>query len=135
LLSLLEQLHEVGGTRGVAGLAEIANILPLRQDGARGEGSVSLEQSALGALPAQLGNVATASLKDSAGLFGVVLVDEVCDEGHNPVRLQVLQHLRGHDGLGHARSGNRSNGVGENAILETLLGEGLSEADKSELSG
>lgn len=105
LHGLLEQSHEVVGAAGVLGVGEVDHLVPLLEDGAGGVGVVGLEEQTGGALPADLGHGTGTDLEDATGLGGVVLVHQNGDKGHNPVGLEVLEDIRGHDGLGHAAGG------------------------------
>lgn len=79
--------------------------------------------------------MATADLIDATGLGGVRRVNKSRDQRNHPIRLEVLQDIRGHDGSGHTACSNRSNNVGEDVILGTLLSQGLGETDLAELGG
>ena len=135
LEGLLEEGEEVVGASGVLGVGEVGDLIPLLDDGTGGVALIGLEEKTGGALPAELGNVATTNLEDGAGLAGVVLVGKDSNEGDDPLRLHEGKNIRGHNGLGHAAGGDGSNDVGENVVLDALLGEGLGEADHGELGG
>lgn len=135
LEGLLEEGKEVVGTAGVLGVGEVGDLIPLLDDGTGGVALVGLEEKTGGALPAELGDVATTNLEDGAGLAGVVLVNKDGNERNDPLRLHEGKKIRGHNGLGHAAGSDRSNDVGENVVLDALLGEGLGEADHGELGG
>jgi len=135
LLGLLEEGQEVVGTAGVLGVGEVDDLVPLLEDGIGSVGVVALEELAAGALPPELGDVATTDLEDGAALAGVALVSEDGDEGNNPLRLHEGKKIRGHDGLGHTAGSNRSDDVGDDVVLGTLLGKSLGEANHGELGG
>ena len=135
LHGLLKKSHEVVGSGRVLWLGEVDNLVPLLEDRSGCVGVVGLEEETAGALPAKLGHMAGTDLEDATGLTCVVLVHEGSHQGHDPVGLQVLQHIRRHDSLGHAASGDGSNDVADNVVLETLLGQGLGEANQGQLGG
>lgn len=101
LHGLLEKAHEVIGARGVLGVGEVNDLVPLLQDGAGGVRVVGLEQETAGSLPSELGNVASTSLEDAA-VLGVVGVHQNSDERHNPLGAKSLEDIGGHDSLGHS---------------------------------
>jgi len=78
--------------------------------------------------------VASAGLVYRARLGGL-LVCEDGDEGHYPLGLELLEHVRRHNGLGHAAGGDGRDDVAENVVLETLFCERLGETDEGEFGG
>lgn len=103
LLGVLEQSQEVVGTGGVLRLVgEVDNLIPLLEDGARSVGVVGLEEQTIGSLPSHLGDVATTNFEDATVLGAVAGVDENSNEGNNPIGLELLKDIGGHDGRGHS---------------------------------
>tara|TARA_R110002003_G_scaffold193_6_gene14968 strand:- start:5332 stop:5697 length:366 start_codon:yes stop_codon:yes gene_type:complete len=113
------------------GLGEVDDVLPLGSNRAGCQGVVGPEQSTRGSLPAQLGNVTSTSLEYRARL-GRRLVCEDGDERDDPLRLQLLEDIGRHDGLGHSASGDGCDDVAKDVVLETLLCERLCKANQGE---
>lgn len=132
---LLKEGKEVVRPAGVLGVREIDDLVPLLQNSTGGVGLIALEELTTGALPTELGDVATANLKDGAGLASVALMHEDGNKGNNPLGLHKRKKVRGHDCLGHAASGNRCNDVGNDVVLGTLLRKSLSKADLGKFGG
>lgn len=116
-------------------VGEVGDIVPLAGNGTGGQRGIGLEQGTAGTLPAELGHMATANFVDTTGLGGVVGVNQSSDQGNDPVGLEVLKDIRGHNGGRHAAGGDRSNDVGNNVVFGTLLGEGLCETDLAKFGG
>lgn len=79
--------------------------------------------------------MATTELENASVLVGVALVGKDGDQRHDPLGLELLKNLWGHDSLGHAAGSQGSNHVADDVVLGALLGENLSKADKGELGG
>ncbi len=129
LASVLEQLESVGRALWVLRVREVDNIFPLGKDGTRGKGLVGLQVNAVGSLPSQLSNVTSTSFEDRTSL-GVRFVCKDGDKWDDPLRLQLREHVGGHDSLGHAAGGDRGDDVAEDVVLQALLRESLGEANK-----
>ncbi|KAI6769210.1 hypothetical protein HG531_010314 [Fusarium graminearum] len=131
---VLKQCEEIVGTCGILGVGVVDDLTPVLNDSSGGVRVVSLEEETTGALPSKLSHVATANLKDTTSLLCVVLVNQDSDEGNNPFGLELLEDIRRHDGLGHsAGSYLTRNNIGQDTILDTLLGQSLCETDHGEL--
>jgi hypothetical protein len=134
LLGLLQELQRVCRASWVFWLGEVDDVLPLGCKSARCQGIVGPEQSTTSPLPPQLGNVPSSSLEYRARL-GRRLVRKDSHERDDPLGLQLLEDIGGHDGLGHSAGGDWGDDVAEDVVLEALLGECLGEAHEGEFGG
>lgn len=158
LLRLLEKCHEVIGAAGVLRVGEVDNVIPLLEDGAGSVRAVGLEEQATRSLPSELGSMATTNFENATVLGGVAGVDKNSNERDNPLGLELLKNVGGHDGGGHSAGScsltlvtervltladssfcsasaltNRSNHIAHDVVLGTLLGESLGETDHGQL--
>jgi len=121
----------LGGLREVRVAEDISDLGPHLGD-SLGGGVSRGHGSTLGTGPAELGNPAGSHLKESSGLLAR-LVAQVGDDGSNELRLEGVEHLLGHDGGGHTRASEGSDGVHPDVLAGTLASQGVGESNDTEL--
>jgi len=57
------------------------------------------------------------------------------DERDDPIRLEALEDVWRHDGLGHSAGSDGSNYIAKDVVLETFLCECLGEANLGKFGG